>query len=176
MRSLQVIFCTLLLSFSSKAQLDSSWVGKYTGEMLLYNEGINTGKVKLTLSINEKHQDSVWPFHMLFQSDIYPEVVKDYQLIYSKISKSYLIDEKNGIFIEASLMGNALYEFYEVDGQYFSVTLRKVEQGFIFDLFGASSSPSSETISNPDENNLQFNVLSMKPTFSQSAILLLSND
>ena len=52
----------------------------------------------------------------------------------------FLLDEKDGILIDMRLMGNVLYDFYEVNGMFFTSQLSKEKKGLYFELMGGMKS------------------------------------
>lgn len=169
----KLLFFLLLLNFNfTYGQLSEDWSGIYSGKMYILAENYKPDSLDLVLTIEEQVQDSVWKFNMKYHSEKYKDIEKDYVLLYSKTKNQYLLDEKNGIIIDVTFLGNTLYEFYEVDNRLYAVSFKKTENGIYFEIYGASSNPSRETLSEADENNVVYNVFSLKPTFVQSAILI----
>jgi hypothetical protein len=111
-----------------------SFIGKYTGEMLLINHGKNTtNTVQVTLDIHEVKKDSIWTYQMTYNSLTLESMTKEYE-IQLLPGGQLQTDEKNGIVINMSLIDECLYEFYESDEMFFTVTLRKNKKNILFEL------------------------------------------
>jgi len=125
------IGCT---SFVVNSQGVEAFIGKYIGEMLLINQGKNTtNTVQVTLDIHEVKKDSIWTYQMTYNSLTLESMTKDYE-IQLLPSGQLQTDEKNGIVINMSLIDGCLYEFYESDEMFFTVTLRKNKKNILFEL------------------------------------------
>ena len=102
--------------------------------MLLINQGKNTSNtVEVTLDIHEVKKDSIWTYQMTYNSLTLGSMSKDYE-IQLLPSGQLQTDEKNGILINMSLIDGCLYEFYESDEMFFTVTLRKKKKMILFEL------------------------------------------
>ena len=110
------------------------FIGTYAGEMLLINQGKNTSNtVQVTLDIQEVKKDSIWTYQMTYKSLTLGSMSKDYEI--QRLQGGQLhTDEKNGIVINMTLIDGCLYEFYESDEMYFTVTLRKDKKKVLFEL------------------------------------------
>lgn len=171
---MQKLLLLLILSLSSVSfgQFPEGWLGHYGGTMYLSN-GLNPkDSLEVSLDIIEVKKDSVWTYSMHYFSDKYGSIEKNYHIVLSDDGLNYHMDELNGIKIDMSYMNNCFYEFFEVDNMIYSTTMRQINGGILFEIFGTSNEPSNETDSNPDENNTVYKVFSMKPSFAQSAFLL----
>ncbi len=110
------------------------FIGTYAGEMLLINQEKNTSNtVQVTLDFQEVKKDSIWTYQMTYKSLTLGSMSKDYEI--QRLQGGQLqTDEKNGIVISISLLDDCLYEFYESDEMYFTVTLRKNKKKILFEL------------------------------------------
>lgn len=167
-----LLFLSILLSVNSFGQFPKDWLGHYGGTMYLSSGNNPTDSLEVTLDILEIKKDSVWTYSMHYYSNKYGSIEKNYHIVKSSDGLNYQMDELNGIKIDMSYMNNCFYEFFEVDNMLYSTTMRHINGGILFEIFGASIVPSNETDSNPDENNTVYKVFSMKPTFAQSVLLL----
>jgi hypothetical protein len=110
------------------------FIGTFSGEMLLINQGKNaTDKVQVTLDIHEVKKDSSWTYQMTYTSLTLGSMSKDYE-IQLLPGGQLQTDEKNGIVIKMSLIDGCLYEFYESEEMFFTVTLRKNKKNILFEL------------------------------------------
>ena len=115
-----------------------SWLGNYQGKMLIIStlhDKIDTADVEFQFSdTNVKNR---WIYKMTYHSKKYGEMVKDYELIKpdSLAKNTYLIDEKDGILIQNTLMGNTLYCNFIVSGSLLCCILRKENDDLFFEIF-----------------------------------------
>lgn len=170
-----LVSCTIalsaILSVNAQSVLET-WEGTYEGEMIvgLTNRLNDTVNVKFELLPIEA--DSSWTYKMTYDSRQYGIIVKDYEIHRDGNStKNFLLDEKDGIIIEMSLMNDCFYEMFEVMDQLYSVTMRKIGDDIQFDLFTAAMKKAMVTNSDPDEEGNSYEVTSYKPTQHQTAIL-----
>jgi hypothetical protein len=167
-----LLLLILFISTSSFGQFPEGWLGHYGGTMHLSN-GLNPiDSLEVSLDILEVKKDSVWTYTMHYYSEKYGSIEKNYHIVRSNDGLSYQMDELNGIKIDMSYLNNCFYEFFEVDNMLYATTMRQINGGILFEIFGSSNEPSNETDSQPDENNTVYKVFSMKPTFAQSVLLL----
>ena len=138
--------------------------------MILSSVSSPSDSIDVSLEIKTVHTDSVWTYKMHYVSQRIGKIEKNYFIV--RKNGQYLMDEGNGILIEMSYMNNAFYEFYTVEGMIFSTIMRKSGQDIYFEIFGANEKPTllSESTSE-GENNTQYKVNSLKPTFVQSVLL-----
>jgi hypothetical protein len=161
-----------LFCFLCNAQFPEQWLGHYTGTMRLSNADTPDDSLEVSLDIMEVKKDSVWTYSMHYHSAKYGTMEKNYHIVRTVDGKGFVMDELNGIKIQMSYMNDCFYEYFEVDGMLYSTSIRRIAGGILFDLFGASTQPTLETDSEPDQNNTVFKVLSMKPSFAQSVLLI----
>ena len=135
LRFILVVFigCTSFLGKSQNIGIED-FIGTFAGEMLLINQGKNTSNtVQVTLDIQEVKKDSIWTYQMTYNSLTLGSMSKDYEI--QRLQGGQLqTDEKNGIVINMTLIDGCLYEFYESDEMYFTVTLRKDKKKVLFEL------------------------------------------
>ena len=121
-------------SFLVNSQGVETFIGKYSGEMLLINQVKNTtNTVQVTLDIQEVKKDSIWTFQMTYNSLTLESMTKEYEIRLLP-GGQLQTDEKNGIVINMTLIDGCLYEFYESDEMFFTVTLRKNKKNILFEL------------------------------------------
>ncbi len=138
--------------------------------MILSSVSSPSDSIDVSLEIKTVHTDSVWTYKMLYVSQRIGKIEKNYFIV--RKNGQYLMDEGNGILIEMSYMNNVFYEFYTVEGMIFSTIMRKSGQDIHFEIFGANEKPTLLSESTPEgENNTQYKVNSLKPTFVQSVLL-----
>lgn len=168
-----LLIAFLLASLLGNAQFPQTWIGSYSGTMYLSGANGVYDSLNIELHIQPIENSPSWTYKMLYKSARFGESSKNYVIL--KDSTGYLMDEQNGILIEMMYSNNVFYEFFEVNEMYFACTMRKMEKGILFEIFGTSTSITRETESEPDEKNNVFLVYSRKPQFAQTALLLPIN-
>lgn len=171
----QVLFVILLLSLSPSSSAQSplqEWEGVYEGQMII---GF-TDRPNDTLSVNFKLlpivTDSSWTYVMTFNSKRFGMIVKDYEMHRDGNSlTNFLLDEKDGIIIEMSLMNDCFYDMFEVMDQIYSSTLRKSGNDLQMDLYTAAKKKALISLSEADEEGNTYEVSSYKPTQHQTVVL-----
>jgi hypothetical protein len=132
------VFCLLFIPFLGNTQEIgiNAFIGNYTGEMLLINQGKNAyDTVLVSLDIHETKKDSAWSYIMTYNSRTWGDITKDYEIQLTK-EGGFQIDEKNGIVILMSFIDGCFYEFFESDEMFFHVTMRKSKKNILFELTG----------------------------------------
>lgn len=167
-----LLYFALFLSHISVAQeFPTDWVGSYSGEMILSFEHRQNDTLDVDFIMEEKVEDSLWSYTMIYHSSKYGEITKDY-LIRAKSKgnkKSFELDEQNGIIMELTLMNNTLYGMYQVMGDIYSSTMRHNGDNLYFDLYAVPSKDPKTTKIQSEEQEVE--AISYKPKLSQSVRL-----
>jgi hypothetical protein len=116
-----LFFQTILFAqnHSDKNSFPLSWLGTYKGKMVILSAErgfIDTIDVEfLFLETEIKNR---WTYKMTYKNKKSGNTVKDYELVKpdSLPKSSYLLDEKDGILIQNTLIGNTLYSNFSVSG------------------------------------------------------------
>ncbi len=165
-------FLALLLSQISFGQeFPKDWMGSYTGEMILSFEQRPDDTLDVDFTLAEKEKDSLWSYSMVYYSEKYGKITKDY-LIRTKSKgdkKHFELDEQNGIIMELTLMNNTLYGMYQVLGDIYSSTMQHNGDHLYFDLYAV---PTNDPITSKlDSEDQDIEAISYKPKLSQSVRL-----
>jgi hypothetical protein len=170
-----LIACILAFSFLNSVNAQSileKWEGVYEGEMIIGFTNRPNDSVNVKFELLPIDADSSWTYKMTYGSKRFGIIVKDYEIHRDGNSTTnFLLDEKDGIIIEMSLMNDCFYEMFEVMDQLYSTTMRKLGDDIHFDLFTAAMKKSMVTNSDEDEEGVSYEVTSYKPTQHQSVIL-----
>ena len=165
-----LLFC-LCCSFQIfSQQFPSSYLGTYSGTMLINSTTGISDTVAVEFEFLEQEPDSSWTYKMVFTSSKYGVITKDY-LLKSKSKKdtlNYLFDEQNGILMEMSFLNNCLYGMYEVEGNYFISTLRIIDSSTL--LYDLMISPTTDPLESTYSGEEQFKVKSYQPTMQQTVL------
>lgn len=163
--------------FCATAQDDfpEAWIGEYEGEMSIGYVDKPGTVAQVSYSLYEIIADSVWSHKMTFTSEVYGEIIKDY-VIRAKAKGdvvNFILDELNGVAMEMSYMNNCFYSLFELGGNSYSTTFRRLADGtLLWDLYMTPySTKKVDIISNGDKTEKQtFEVTSFKPSLHQTVI------
>lgn len=130
--------------------------------------------VHVEFDLHEIEKDSSWSYLMTFKSPKYGDIIKDYVIRKAENgqSKSFILDEKDGIIIDLSLFGNTFYSVFELHETRYISTLSRTSDGIYFHLFVAPNA--HPRITSPETNDDDSNgieVRSYSTTMHQTAIL-----
>ncbi len=168
-----ITFFFILTYFSnafSQDEFPESWLGTYRGNMhILRANSDKTDTVDVTFEFLATKHPLKWTYRMTYKSPKYGDMVKDYELIKpdSLAKDSYLLDEKDGIFIEVVVMGNTLYSAFSVAESRLVSILRKEGNELFMEIFTSKDKNpliSKNKAENPDE---VFEVKSFAPFTTQ---------
>ena len=159
---------TSFVTLNAQSVLEN-WEGAYEGEMIVGSSTRANDSVRVEFELSPVVADSVWTYRMTYFSDRFGTVVKDYELRRDGASTvDFLLDEKDGIIIEMTLLNNCFYSMFEVMGNLYSTTLRKENDELLFDLFSTQKEGAMLTKSEADENGDVYEVASYKPGLHQT--------
>ena len=169
----QILFLFFLFLFSqvTYSQLSDAWLGKWKGELLIYNEA---GTDKLISIHMELHIDKTDTAGIYNWRIIYKDSTKDdrkylLRTIDQKKGK-YAIDEKDGILLEMNLFDNTILSRIEVDGFLLDIIYKLETDKIIFETISGSSKPGSTSTSITEK----YDVLSYTVSNYQKAYLYKS--
>jgi hypothetical protein len=149
--------------------LPSSWLGHYKGQMEIYNATGLQQLVGVQLDIQIMDRENYWAYNMSYLSP-QGEVLstKAYHIVYDETNKKLWMDEGDSLLIEMTLMGNCLYDHYELSGMFFNSSLCKQEEQLVFELTGGNTKPS---YTSPFIKEAEGIVETMRVGFLQRAVL-----
>jgi hypothetical protein len=171
---LLLLFVPVFVS-SSQNEFPESWIGTYSGNMLIANPNVALDTAEIEFEFIELIKDSAWTYKMTFHSKKYGNIVKDY-VIRSESEgdkENLILDELNGIYMEMTLLNGTLYGMYEVMGYMYIVSMRKIGDDLLYDLFGGPME--DPLVSSAKEGDQEIEALSHKPNVAQSALLKRDN-
>ncbi|WMX17227.1 MULTISPECIES: hypothetical protein [unclassified Aureispira] len=135
------------LPSKSMAQFPEDWLGKYQGNLELFNaQKGKTMELPMTVIISETDTVNRWRWYSkaIFNGK---EIIKDYALTrHDSMPKNHFImDENNGILLDRILLDDAFYDYFEVGNLGLYGITRKVGHNIHFEI--ASFPLSSKTYS-----------------------------
>lgn len=168
--------CCLLVwisvNYANAQSALEEWEGIYEGEMLIGFTERSNDSLHVRFEMLPLEEEASWTYKMIYNSKRYGEIIKDY-IIYQDgdSNESFILDEKDGILIEMSLMNNCFYEMFEVVEQLFAATLCKDGDSLRFDLAVSPKKMKRVSRIEPEEGEDPIEVISYKPTQHQTALL-----
>lgn len=148
--------------FASNAQLSTSWIGHYEGDLIATNVQGKESTFHMELDIDVL-TDSSYTFTLIYGEDSLRQE-RAYKLIVSKPNQ-FILDEQNGIKLSMNLYGNKLISVFEVLNSTLHVTYTLNKKGIQYEL--TSSNPYMETTATEEKTT----VTSYKTLAEQRAFL-----
>jgi hypothetical protein len=149
--------------------IPSDWLGSYKGSMEIFGPTGFQQLVNVQLDIQIMDRENCWSYNMSYlspQGEV--QNTKAYRIIYDKTNKKLWMDEGDSLLIEMTLMGNCLFDHYELSGMFFNSSLCKQEEQLLFELTGGNTKP---TYSSPYIEEAESVVETMRVSFLQRVIL-----
>jgi hypothetical protein len=174
--SLFVVAITIFISFNtfSQTSFPTSWLGTYQGKMLIYNNSNKTpDSVDVVFEFLPTDKPNTWIHRMTYNSPKYNTIVKDYLLVKpdSALQNTFYLDEKDGIVIQETLLGNTLFSNFSVAGTNIFTTLSLHGEQLIFQVVSASAKFPLISWNDAKKSSTVFEVNSY-PVFSNQVVVL----
>jgi hypothetical protein len=139
MKYLYVIaFFLSITSFSfcqetKSANFPTDYLGVYKGDLKIVNSAETE---TIPMEFHLKATDSIDKYEYIL---VYGEGEKRQERLYHLIEKdaakgNYVIDENNGILLDAKVVDNTLYSMFEVQGSLLTTTERFYEEYMVFEI------------------------------------------
>jgi hypothetical protein len=163
MRRSGFLFALMTLLFpiaSSYAQMDVRWIGDWEGMMYMYKLGKIADSVSITLTIKPAAKQGSYVWRTEYHSAKQP-MVKDYTLRTIDAAKGiYVTDEGDGVELTSYLVGNKMYNVFEVQNTMLTATYELFGNELIFEVTsGKKEPPTGGGVTNYSVNALQRVVL-----------------
>lgn len=112
-----LIFFFSIYSYAQQNEFPTSWIGNWKGDLEIYSSSNKEQNpvqiIPMEIRIQPIDQNS-WTFVIDYKMEW--QVPRNYELIKDTENNSWKIDEKNGIIINQSLIGNRLMSSFSVTG------------------------------------------------------------
>ena len=126
----------MVFGFCQEAKNESfptDYLGIYKGDLKIVN---TSGTQTIPMEFHLKATDSIGKYVYTL---VYGEGEKRQERLYHLIEKdaakgNYVVDENNGILLDAKLVDNTLYSMFEVQGSLLTTTERFYERYMIFEI------------------------------------------
>ena len=123
----------------------ASWQGKWAGTLEIINPKGKVQELPMELHILPVDSSDKYTWTIIYGEDK-EAGTGPYELIPVDTTKGlYWLDEKNSIRIEAYLLDNKLYQWFEVQGTLIFSTTEKVGDELIWELVSGDAAPVSVT-------------------------------
>ncbi|MFN8257133.1 MAG: hypothetical protein U0W24_15665 [Bacteroidales bacterium] len=171
------LFALLIDSYKLNAQqihttkaFPENWLGLYEGNMYILNlkKGL-IDSVKVNFYFLSTSVKNRWTYRFVYHGLKHDEIIKDYELVKPDSLKrnNFIIDEKDGILIEATFMGNTLYSSFIVYGSLISSVMKMEKDEIFYEIYTASDQATLSTKNDPKNVSDSFTVESYPPFTTQ---------
>jgi len=154
--------CLIALIFNATSQeFLNNHLGKYVGQLQLCYPDKTSDSVTFEISILPTQTPNRWKNTTTYFLPNGATQVKDYELIRDTLVQGnahYILDEKDGILITETRIGNTFYSHYTVDGIYYSAQTTYETNYIDYELSCYQTTNKRESISEPDEENNKWKV------------------
>lgn len=156
----------------TSANFPEDWLGKYQGNLVLYNaQKGKTMELPMTVIISETDTANRWHWYSkaLYNGN---EIIKDYALVrHDSMPKNHFImDENNGILLDRVLLDDAFYDYFEVGNLGLYGITRKVGDDIHFEI--ASFPLNSKTYSTYQGQNFEVDTVTSFKVINTQKVLL----
>lgn len=163
-----LIFCYLTNAQEKTLQFPNDYLGVYKGDLNIHSvKGVKEIGMEFHLIATEKTDQYQYMLVYVFDGK---RQERKYTLLAKDASKGqYLVDENNGIVLNAQLFDNTLYFIFEVEGTIITTTLRFYKDAMNFEITATSKDKKHITGQETIEVS---EVISYPITTMQKALLL----
>ena len=160
-------FLLFILNVSLFAQIGDSWLGVWKGELNIENSPTGVRNViPMELHISKSDSAGIWNWRIIYKDSTQDDRKYLLKIVDEKAGK-YVIDEKDGIVLEANLFGNKLISRFEVMNSLLEITYTLDGDRIHFEVSSSKLKPTSVTQSQAE----QVEVKSYEIISYQTAIL-----
>ncbi|MEM1217255.1 MAG: hypothetical protein AAGH79_00010 [Bacteroidota bacterium] len=137
-----LIFCLFLnTNLAAQGGFPESWAGKWAGTLEIYNAKGLAQSLPMQLHILPIDSTNRYSWGIIYGEDI-EKGLRDYELMPVDTSLGhYQVDEKNGIILDAYLLGDKLFERFEVMGNLLLTTTELRGENLYWEIISGSLEP-----------------------------------
>jgi len=157
---MKILLITLLSTLTQASTYAQSFPekcsGVWTGSMQIFQRGEWRDSVEVRLTISKTSVPNEWIWRTEYLSKNLP-MTKDYLLrIKDEEKHSYIMDEKNGIELNAYLFNNKLFSVFETQEILLTSTYELTQENLIFEVTsGKKTGQRDDSVINYSVDNLQ---------------------
>lgn len=147
------------------AAFPQAWRGNWCGVLEAFDANGKTLKVPMKLFVQPTLDSARWQWVIVYDTS-----ARNYELVLhgDSLPRGYSIDEKNGIVLPGTLMGNTFVSSFEVQGNRIDAMYQLLYGKIHFTVLSVSSNALVQTgLGTPDSPNVN----AFKPTSYQTAVL-----
>ena len=137
-KQLVTLFLLLFSLGNAQSNFPYSWLGTYEGNMYIEDLSGIKDTVAIQFDLLPVKLKNHWIYRMTYNSKKWGKSLKDYELFWddSLISPNvFLLNEKDGIYLQEFFLNGKFYSHFEVDGNHFTSTLeRKGKKNLYFEI------------------------------------------
>ena len=142
------------------------WIGEYHGLLEIFNGSDKTMEVDMTLNIGANNEEGFYPWKLKYGE----QDERNYGLKkIDTVANHYVIDEFNGIILDAYTMGNHFISHFSVNGSEITSIYKRIENGLEFQIISSSADTVSHSLA--IEGDEEYHVGSFPVKVYQKAIL-----
>ncbi len=138
--------------------LPDEWLGTWSGEVKAESPGGKSTTFDMVLEIGEHSDPQRLKWKIIYDGS-QGKSERDYELVAEDAAAGrYVIDERNGVRIAATRLGNSLHSHFSIDGQtlWTRYELLSSESTIVFELVAAPEQPALTTrVENQEVKSLQ---------------------
>lgn len=128
------------INFSQEKTFPKDFFGNYKGKLIISNAN---GKQEINMEFKLSKTDTVGTYKYVL---IYNNQPRNYFLIEKDKSKGqYIIDENNGILLQASVFDNCLFSMFEVNGNLITTSEKFYDNYMDFEIIFTNTNKAETT-------------------------------
>lgn len=156
-----------ILNVSLYAQIGDSWLGIWQGELNIESSPLGLrNSIPMELHVSKTDSQGIWNWRIIYRDSAKDD--RKYLLkLVDQTAGKYIIDETDGILLEAGLFRNKLISRFEVMDALLEISYTLDEDKIYFEVSSSKVKPTSITQSQAE----QIEVKSYEITSYQTAIL-----
>ncbi|KAB2912807.1 MAG: hypothetical protein F9K23_18485 [Bacteroidetes bacterium] len=151
-----LLFCLLAGYTVSRAQksFPAGYAGIWKGDLYMYTAGVkNVGKIPMSLTIKATDSTNQWIWIISYLPPGKTPDQRNYELIVTDSARGkYTIDEKNGILIDARMVGNVLATRFAVGESLLLITYKLEGDSIVFEVTSGPVNTPHETGNQPEND------------------------
>lgn len=167
---MRLLFIFFFSSFAFGQGIPNEWLGSYEGEMEIENNNGLQQKIGVNFDLQIMDRPNYWTYNMSYVNLKNDEVMstKAYKIFYAEETKKLWMDEGDSLLIEMALMGNCLFDHFELSGMFFNSSLCQQGEDLLFEITGGQKKP---TYTSPYIEEAEGSVETMRIDFLQRVLL-----
>ena len=157
-KTISIFFALMCLHSFVKAQVSfpDKCLGSWKGVMYIYSQGVLRDSVNVKMTIAKTDSPNAWIWKTEYLSAKMPQT-KDYILrLKDKDKNIYITDEGGGVELNNYVVGNKMYDIFEVQGITLTSSYEIIGQNLLFEVTsGKRLETSPQGITNFSVSNVQ---------------------